>query len=265
MNAETDELRAARRRLSRFTWVFVAMIAGGTVGYALTMDIDLWRAFRLTIETLAYLGKEREEGKALAIQLALLHGGTLVTWYEGWLVVDLVLENHFLRHFREMRRMKKVESMSGHVVICGGGGVGAHLAEVLAARKEPFVVVEIDEATTTALRERGFLVATGDARDEETLRTAGVDRAARVFAALPEADKNVMVALTALALNEAVEVHARCERADYAPKLARAGVRHVVIPQRACAEQMIAGAFTKPGGIARLDPTRGEAITKLGA
>lgn len=243
MNAETNELRAARRRFLRFTWVLLGTIVAGSIGYAVTMGVDPWRSFLLTIETLSYLGKEKKEGNALVVQLVLLHGGTLVTWYWGWLVVDLMLESHFLRHFREMRRMNQVQSMKNHVVVCGGGGVGAHVAEVLAARNEPFVVVESDDETTNALRERGWLVVTGDARDEETLRTAGVERARRLFAALPEAEKNVMITLTALGLNGALEVHARCERADYAPKLARAGVRQVVMPQVACAERMVAQAF----------------------
>lgn len=246
MNAETYELRAARKRFLRFTWVLVGTVLAGTIGYAVTMGIDPWRSFLLTVETLAYLGKEKKEGNALIVQLVLLHGGTLVTWYWGWLLVDLSLESHFLRHFREMRRMKKVETMVGHVIVCGGGGVGAHIAEVLAGRNEAFVVIESDEETTNALRERGWLVVTGDARDEEPLRTAGVGRARRLFAALPEAEKNVMVALTALGLNGELEVHARCERADYAPKLARAGVRHVVMPQVACAEQLVANAFSAP-------------------
>ncbi len=173
MNAETNELRAARKRFLRFTWVLLATLAAGTVGYAVTMGLDASRAALLTLETLAYLGKEKKDGNALVIQLALLHGGTIVTWYWGWLLVDLGVESHFLRHFREMRRMKTVLSMSGHAVICGGGRVGMHIAGLLAAKNEPLVIVESDEETTTALRELGYFVATGDARDEETLRTAG--------------------------------------------------------------------------------------------
>lgn len=246
MNAETNELRAARKRFRRFTWVLLATLVAGTVGYAVTMGLDVPRAALLTLETLAYLGKEKKDGSALFIQLALLHGGTVVTWYWGWLLVDLGLESHFLRHFREMRRMKTVESMGGHAVICGGGRVGSHVAELLAAKNEPFVIVESDDETTTTLRELGYLVVTGDARDEETLRLAGVARAKKVFAALPEAEKNVIVALTARGLSESLEIHARCERSDYAPKLARAGVTRVISPQVTCAEGMVAAAFEPP-------------------
>jgi voltage-gated potassium channel len=244
VNAEVDALRAARTRLFRFTWILAGMIVAGAIGYSATLGIPPWRGLYVTIETLAYLGKEKKEGAALVVQLALLHVGTLVTWYAGWLFVDLVMEHHFVRHFREMRRMKSVESMNGHAVVCGGGRVGARLAEMLQARGEPFVVVEADTETTDALRALDYLVVTGDARDEETLRTAGVARAGRLFAVLPEAEKNVMVALTALGLNASIDVHARCERPDYAANLTRAGVRHVVVPQVACAEQMAAGAFT---------------------
>jgi voltage-gated potassium channel len=243
MNAETDALRSARKRLVRFTWILAGTLVVGAVGYAITLDVSVWRALSLTVETLAYLGKQQKEGNALYVQLFLLHVGTLVTWYAGWLFVDLVMEHHFVRHFREMRRMKQVESMSGHAIVCGGGRVGAHLAEALRARGEKYVVVEVDADATEALRAQGHPVLTGDARDEETLRAAGAERARRLFAVLPEAEKNVMIALTALPLNASLEVHARCERVDYAPKLTRAGVHHVVVPQIACADQMLGTAY----------------------
>lgn len=248
MNAEVDALRAARLRLVRFLWILAGTLAAGAVGYSVTLGIAPWRGLYLTIETLAYLGKEKKEGAALIVQLALLHAGTLVTWYAGWLFVDLVMEHHFVRHFREMRRMKSVETMSGHAVICGGGRVGAHLAEVLTAKGERFVIVEADADASESLRALGYLVVTGDARDDEALRTAGVARASRLFAVLPEAEKNVMVALTARGLSESIVLHARCERPDYAPKLTRAGVRHVVVPQIACADQLAADAFASETG-----------------
>ncbi len=243
MNAETNELRAARTRLVRFTWVLVVTIVAGGIGFAITMGVGLADGLALSVETLAYLGKQQKQGAALFVQLGVLHVGTLVTWYWGWLFTDLMMESHFLRHFREIRRMKQVETMQGHAVICGGGGVGAHIAETLKERDEAFVIVEQDAETTEALRARGFLVATGDARDEETLRTAGVARAKRLFAVLPEAEKNIVVTLTASAMNAVLEVHARCERSDYVPKLVRAGAHRVTMPQIAYAEHLVASAF----------------------
>jgi voltage-gated potassium channel len=207
------------------------------------MGVSLADGLALSVETLAYLGKQQKQGAALFVQLGVLHVGTLVTWYWGWLFTDLAMESHFLRHFRETRRMKKVESMHGHAVICGGGGVGAHIAETLEGRDEAFVIVEQDGETSEALRARGFLVATGDARDEETLRTAGVAQAKRLFAVLPEAEKNIVVALTASAMNASLEINARCERPDYVSKLVRAGAHRVTMPQVACAEQLVASAF----------------------
>jgi voltage-gated potassium channel len=243
VNRETHELRAARSRLLRFTWIVVGSIVAGTIGYAATTGEGIARSAYMTLETLSYLGRQQKQGAALWVQITLLHVGTLFTWYAGWLVVDLAMDRHFGRHFWEMRRMKKVETMAKHVVICGGGRVGVRLAEVLAARSEPFVIIETDGEATQALKEKGYLVVEGDARDESVQRTAGVARARMLFAALPVAEQNVIVLITAGALNESIEMHARSERADYAPKLVRAGASSVVLPEVACADGLIAGAF----------------------
>lgn len=132
-------------------------------------------AITMTLETLAYLS-DKQTGAALVVQLVLLHGGTVITWYIGWLLVDLVMDQHFWRHWRERKRMKSILEMSNHFVICGGGRVGTHLAELLHRQGKPFVIVEDDADKVEALKV-DYAVLEGDARDENTLRLAGAGKA----------------------------------------------------------------------------------------
>lgn len=250
INREARELAQARSRFWHITWILVGWISLGTLAYWVTRREGPIDAFYTTLETLAYLS-DRQTGAALGVQLVLLHGGTVITWYIGWLLVDLVMDQHFWRHWRERRKMKLVEAMHGHFVICGGGRVGTHLAELLRKQGKDFVIIEGDADKVDALKADYFVVE-GDARDEATLRLAGVPNAAGLVAAMRETEKNVLTVLSARLLGPQVRIYARCERPDYADKLTQAGAEHIILPALACAERMasVIGGAAPVTGIA---------------
>src|SRR5262249_42933988 len=105
---ETDrdarDIHRARRRLWAITALLGVWIALGTVAYWAARGYGPLDALYTTIETLGYLSR-RQEGAALVVQLVLLHGGTVITWYIGWVLVDLVMDQHFTKHRRERKRM----------------------------------------------------------------------------------------------------------------------------------------------------------------
>ncbi len=231
------ELARSRRRLWVITGLAGLGLLGGSVAYWLTRGGGLLDGLLTTIDTLGYMS-DRQEGAALVVQVILLHAGTLISWYIGWMYVDYLLDGHFGRHWREKKKMDTLGALAKHVVVCGGGRVGGHIAELLRERGEPYVIVEGNGARVEALKATHALVVEGDARDEAVLRRAGVDRAGTLVAALRETGQNVLVVLTGATMNERLEIHARCDRADYATKLRRAGAKHVIMPERACAEQI---------------------------
>ena len=68
----------------------------------------------------------------------------------------------------------------GHVVLLGHGDVGSVLTRFLRLREIPFVVIEQDETTATALRAQGVHVLHGHGEDPELLGRAGIEDA-RMF------------------------------------------------------------------------------------
>lgn len=239
INRETRELIVARARLWRLCVATALLLLVGTIGYWAIRREGPLDALQYTLSALAYLNKTDTNSAGWALQVVLLHGGTIITWYIGWMVVDLLMDNHFGRYRKESKRMTIVKQLSGHVVVCGGGRVGTHVAELLAKRGDEFVIVESDADRVEALKERDYLVVEGDAKDEAVLRTAGVDRASTLVCALSATESNVMIVLTARGLSDKLEIHARCDREDYAPQLSRAGATKVILPARATAEQMV--------------------------
>jgi hypothetical protein len=230
--------RAATRRLWHIAWLLVGWLALGTAANVLTLKLGVLDAFVFTVDTLAYL-TSRQSGAAWVVQIVLLHGGTIITWYIGWYLVDLVLERHFVRHFEEKRLMRQLSELTDHVVICGGGRVGAELATLLAEAKTPLVFVDVDGERADELRARGHLVVDGDARLPETLTRAGIARASKVVVTLPSAERSVLVVLAAVSAREGIHVEARCEDESLAERLVQAGARRVILPERACAEAFL--------------------------
>jgi voltage-gated potassium channel len=246
---EGQELALAKTRLRRITIILLAWLALGTLANWALRGQGPGDAFVHTVDTLAYLAK-REEGAKWVLQMVLLHGGTVITWYIGWYIVDLVMDRHLWRNLHEARRMKEIETLAEHVIICGGGRVGAHLARLLTEAGRKLVVVEESADRAAELRDEGHAVLEGDAREEATLREAGIARAARVVAALPTAAQNVFVVLAAKRVRPDAVVDARCEDERFADTLRQAGAARVILPERACAEQLategIATVRTRP-------------------
>lgn len=64
-----------------------------------------------------------------------------------------------------------------HVVLLGHGEVGSVLARFLRLREVPFVVIEKDDTTVTALRDQGVRVLRGRGEDPDLLARAGIEDA----------------------------------------------------------------------------------------
>ncbi len=80
--------------------------------------------------------------------------------------------------FRENRRMeKRLDQLSGHVIVAGFGAIGALVAGQLRERGETVLIVDDGEEAAESAAAAGFLVVRGMAEHEETLQAARVDSA----------------------------------------------------------------------------------------
>jgi Trk K+ transport system NAD-binding subunit len=92
---------------------------------------------------------------------------------------------------------------SGHIVICGLGGIGFRVVEELASYDERVVAIEVarDNRFETTARRKGVAIINGDARVREVLRQAHADTARAVIAATTNDMVNLEIALLARELN----------------------------------------------------------------
>ncbi|MCX6775667.1 MAG: NAD-binding protein [Candidatus Micrarchaeota archaeon] len=131
-------------------------------------------------------------------------------------------------HTRDMKR--KIDSMSEHVIVCGYGKVGKKACEILDDYTMAYVVVERDAKIVTLLREMNIPVVEGDATHSKVLKTAGIERAGGLIAALDNDTKNVYITLTARELNQNLLIASRAVSEEVVSKMHRAGAEIVVLP-----------------------------------
>ena len=128
----------------------------------------------------------------------------------------------------------------GHAIIAGFGVPGRAVADRLTAAGVPFVVLELNAQTVMRCAPTGIRIVAGDAADEQTLRRAGIDRAA-LFAITVPVDAAVLASISAARrLNPAVRIWARCRYVSTGLQATRRGADEVIV-----AEQVVAHEFER--------------------
>jgi len=130
------------------------------------------------------------------------------------------------------------DSLNGHAVIAGFGVPGRAVADLLAARRMPFCVVELNPKTVERCSHVGVHIIAGDVCDEETLRRAGVEQASLLVLAVPS-DTAVLEAVSvARRLNPTVRIVARCRFISSGMEAHRRGADQVIIEEQVVAQEL---------------------------
>jgi voltage-gated potassium channel len=165
-------------------------------------------------------------GKVFTIVLILVGVGTAL--YTLTVLLETLLEGHFLRHMEGRRMQRTITRMRDHVVICGWGRVGKASAAHLVNADQDIVVVDRDPERLEDIPHPYVL---GDIDTDDVLIAAGIDRARAMIAALADDASNVYATLSARALRPDLVIIARARSEESMPKLFRAGADEVVNPQ----------------------------------
>ncbi len=233
-----EELYEVRDRLITVLAAVAGVVLIGTVGYRLLERWSLLDSVYMTVITLATVGYGEvhplsDGGRIFTILLIL--GGIGVMTYAFSTMTAIIVEGDLSTAFKRRRMQKEIEKLSGHYVVCGGGHAGGVIAGELKKTGRAFVVVDKDKEVLAQMAERigekGFLAIEGDATADETLKRAGVERAAGVFAVLAKDQDNAFVALSAKGLNAKARVVSCQKELGVRDKLFRSGADHVVNPE----------------------------------
>jgi voltage-gated potassium channel len=246
---------------------FVALLsvmAGGTLGYYLLGD-GLWnveQCLYMTVITLTTVGfgevlpgfNEVEHVRLFTILLIVLGMGVFL--YFASTLTAFIIEGDLRRALRLGRMKKRLGKMRDHIIVCGVGSTGRHVARELMATRTPVVAIDIDEDRLEHLNDeyprRKLSYIVGDATDDEVLAQANLEHARGLVASLANDKDNLYLVVTARQCNADIRIVARGIDLRVFDKLRRAGADTVVSPNHIGGMRMVS-EMIRPAAVKFLD------------
>lgn len=118
-----------------------------------------------------------------------------------------------------------------HVMICGFGRVGQHVADALERFGIPYGVIDLNPRMTEEGRRRGNPAVFGDAGNEIVLRHAGAERARLAVVAIPEFDSAYRCVRVLRGLHPRLPILVRIHQASQRSSMHDAGAHEVIQPE----------------------------------
>ena len=234
-------------RATRGGIALLAVLACGTTGYVVIEGWTVLDAVYMTVITMTTVGYAEVKPLSPAgrvFNLFVMLGGVGLMLYILTVTVQAVVEDEVLKGlFRRGRMRARIDALEQHYILCGYGRVGREVAAVFRGEEASFVVVDTSEAAVEAAEDLGIPAIRGNATQNEVLRQAGIDRARGLIAASGSDSDNVVITLTASAINPDLNIVARADDPETREKLTMAGAGRVVTPYRIGGRRMALSAI----------------------
>ncbi len=224
------------QQLKLSVFMLVGLLVAGSVGFSQLEGIPLVDGLYMTVITFttATTAGFRDvpplsaTGRLFSVIL-IIAGVAVVAWFIRN-AAEIALSEE-LWHTMSKRHMNRViAGLSQHYIICGCGRMGQAVIAECQREGVPYVVIEERDSLFEELMERDIPFIQGDASSDKVLLQAGIERARGAIAVVDCDADNVMVVITAKALNPQVTVVARSASEESAKKLRLAGADDVLSP-----------------------------------
>ncbi len=226
--------------------LLISMTVAGTVGYKLLLDICWLEAVckaLLTLSTVGVMEVVPFSNGAKVFTVVMVFFGVGAVFYIITLLAATVVEGEARRNFLGRLRMRKLEALDKHFVVCGFGKVGREIATVLESRKQPFVILDLDPDALAEAEARGYNVVPGNAEREDIQRRSVDERACSIVSSTEYDALNTYITLVARSLNPNAYIVARSESHESEQKLRLAGAQRVIAPYAIGARRMALSAL----------------------
>jgi voltage-gated potassium channel len=232
VRAVADAIRG--RHVRAWVLAVLAVTAVGTLGYVVLFGWSPSDAVYMTVMTLTTVGfrevRELTEFPERLWTMLLAVSGVAIIFGTIGIVAETIISEAASGR-REAKRMREaVAALRDHYIVCGYGRVGSTVARELVHSGETLVVIDILPASLERASKAGHLVVEGDATDDATLRSAGVEQARGLVTCIDSDANNVYVTLSARSINSHLFVVARANFEGSDAKLLQAGANRVVSP-----------------------------------
>jgi hypothetical protein len=222
--------------------VFVAVVSAGVLGFTRVDGIGIVNAlFWLLDPTSIELHFQTHDGPATLIKayaILVLSGLVVAGLWIGETLFSAAFGGQIREEFKRMQREQAIETLDGHIIICGYGTFGKAIAARLRDADRDVVVIEQQKEQYEQAIDDEILAVRGNACQEETLSNAGVKRSDTVIGAIDDSYENIQISITASQLAPTVTLIIRAGDQRDEALARRAGADKVVIPEIVSGEQV---------------------------
>ncbi len=232
------EMREDLKHITIGFAALIILIILGTAIISLWQGVNFTDALKESAVKIFYPKTAQDPGGNLFLGMVYLVIAFLsigIIYYISENVVNLLLRSNF----KEALSMVKIANHKNHVIICGGGAVGAHAAQELHETSKAFVIIEKDPTIVRLLRRRGFLVIEGDCLNDETLRKAGITKCSGVIITLSDSGDSLFTILSVKQLNPKAPIGTRADNVTTMKKMKQAGADYIVMPELEGANRLV--------------------------
>jgi voltage-gated potassium channel len=232
--------RSDLRRIAIAVAAIAVVFAGGAAGFAALLHESWHEALYRAVVTATLTGLDstpRGTGaELLTIGIAL--SGVAIFGYLVAGALEAVAHEVASETRRTRRRLRMIDELKDHFIICGYGRVGRRAAEEFEGAGVPFVVLDFNPDAIEEAKERGVLFIEGRGSEDEDLARAGLDRAKGLLASADSDAENMYITLSARAHRPELMIVARASDEEAERKLFLAGASRVVRPFTAAGIEM---------------------------
>ena len=189
---------------------------------------DMKLSVRKAVGLVAHVDTELLEGSIFNYLLSI--GGSIAGLYILIVIITLLYEGKLSENLREARTMKKIKQLKNHFILCGAGRVGSNVARQLAAKKIPFVIIEMNEETVSEMKRLKYLAIEGNSLEKVYLTMASIEHAKGVICCLNSDGDNLLQIITAKDLNKNALIISSANREEVVDKFKMAGAHQVILP-----------------------------------
>ncbi len=220
------------RRLFWGIFWLVGVIVVGVIGYEIIEGWNFLDSIYMTVTTITTVGYSEvhplsDGGRVFSIFLMI--GGVGGALYALSGIVGYIVEGNIGTVWERRKMQTKIGNLKGHFILCGFGRVGEEIARAFEG-EVPFIVIDNRSECIARLEKSDYIYMEGDATRDDILKSAGIERARGLIAAVGSDTDNTYITLSARGLRPDIYIEARASSTEAVTKLERSGANSVILP-----------------------------------
>ena len=221
-----------RRVLWGVFWLAGVVILG-ILGYEIIEGWNFLDSIYMTVTTITTVGYSEvhplsDGGRIFSIFLMI--GGVGGALYALSGIVGYIIEGNLGTVWERRKMQNKIAKLKEHFILCGFGRVGEEIARTFHEEEVDFIVIDNRPECITRLEESEYVYLEGDATQDDVLKSAGIERARGLIAAVGTDTDNTYITLSARGLRPDIYIEARASSTEAVTKLERSGANRVILP-----------------------------------